>query len=100
VCQGVDPALRSYTGGDSPRTGLADKVYTSTEYDADLEVYLHNELSYAGWSPRLVFFGCLLPAAEGGETQIADGRAIYNAMPVAGVEALVAHMRDFEAANG
>jgi len=26
--------------------------------------------------------------------------SIYNAMPVAGVEALVAHMRDFEAANG
>ena len=26
--------------------------------------------------------------------------SIYNAMPVAGVEALVAHMKEFEAAHG
>lgn len=42
---------------------------------------MHNELSYAGWSPRL----CLLPmpgtALEGGETSVADGREIYQALP-------------------
>ncbi|MFT5112342.1 MAG: hypothetical protein ACI8P9_001666 [Parasphingorhabdus sp.] len=81
VCQSIEPNLREYTGGDSPRTGVADKVYTSTEYDADLEVFLHNELSYAGWSPRLVFFCCFLPSLRGGETPIADGRQIYAAMP-------------------
>jgi len=82
LCAAIEPHLRSYTGGDSPRTGVADKVYTSTEYDAQLEILLHNELSYAGWSPRLVFFGCLQPALAGGETQIADGRALYRALPV------------------
>jgi len=81
ICAAIEPELRPYTGGDSPRTGVADRVYTSTEYDAGLEVLLHNELSYAGWSPRLVFFGCLQPSLTGGETQIADGRAIYRAMP-------------------
>lgn len=81
VCQAIEPELRGYAGGDSPRTGLADKVYTSTEYYASLEVLLHNELSYAGWSPRLVFFGCLRPALSGGETQVADGREIYRTMP-------------------
>lgn len=81
ICAAIEPDLRAYTGGDSPRSGVADRVYTSTEYDADLEVLLHNELSYAGWSPRLVFFGCLQPSLSGGETQIADGRAIYRAMP-------------------
>ena len=81
VCEAIEPNLRPYTGGDSPRTGLADKVYTSTEYDASLEVLLHNELSYAGWSPRLVFFGCLQPSVTGGETHIADGRKIYDQMP-------------------
>jgi len=81
VCHAIEPNLRSYTGGDSPRTGVTDRVYTSTEYDPSLEVYLHNELSYAGWSPRLVFFGCLLAAEDGGETQIADGRQIYEAIP-------------------
>lgn len=81
ACAAIEPDLRAYTGGDSPRTGVADRVYTSTEYDAGLEVLLHNELSYAGWSPRLVFFGCLQPSLTGGQTQIADGRAIYRAMP-------------------
>ena len=64
ICAAVEPDLRNYAGGDSPRTGVADKVYTSTEYDPTLEVFLHNELSYAGWSPRLVFFGCLQTSAS------------------------------------
>lgn len=81
VCKAIEPGLRPYTGGDSPRNGLGDQVYTSTEYDASLELLLHNELSYAGWSPSLVFFGCMLPSTTGGETQIADGRAIYDQMP-------------------
>ena len=49
ICAAIEPVLRPYTDGDSPRTGVADRVYTSTEYDAELEVLLHNELSYAGW---------------------------------------------------
>lgn len=78
VCAAICPELRNYTGGDSPRTDLADQVYTSTEYPAHLEVFLHNELSYAGWSPDRVFFGCLLPAETGGETHLADGREIHR----------------------
>lgn len=81
VCAAIEPELRRYTGGDSPRTGVGQDVYTSTEYDRSLEVLLHNELSYAGWSPRLVFFGCLLPSETGGETHLADGRKIYKALP-------------------
>ena len=80
-CHALRPDLRNYKGGDSPRTGLANQVYTSTEYPAHLEVLLHNELSYAGWSPDRVFFGCLLPSETGGETQIADGRMIYARLP-------------------
>ncbi len=75
--------LKNYTGGDSPRTGVTDQVYTSTEYDAELEVLLYNELSYAGWSPQFVFFGCLLPPKTGGATHIADGRRIYQALDAA-----------------
>jgi len=80
-CHAIRPDLRNYKGGDSPRTGVADQVYTSTEYPAHLEVLLHNELSYAGWSPDRVFFGCLLPSLTGGETQVADGRQIYDTLP-------------------
>jgi len=79
-CEALRSDLKTYTGGDSPRTEVEDKVYTSTEYDAGLEVLLHNELSYAGWSPDRVSFGCIVAAETGGETQIADGRAIYRAI--------------------
>lgn len=78
ICQGFRPELKKYVGGDSPRTALAEFVYTSTEYGSELEVLLHNELSYAGWSPDWVFFGSLEPAETGGETQVADGREIYR----------------------
>ena len=78
VAAAISPDLRNYVGGDSPRTDVADQVYTSTEYPAHLEVFLHNELSYAGWSPDTVFFCCLVPAESGGETQIADGREIHR----------------------
>ena len=77
VCAAVRPELRNYVGGDSPRQSVTDQVYTSTEYPAHLEVLLHNELSYAGWSPDRVFFGCLVAAESGGETPVADGRGIY-----------------------
>lgn len=82
-CQAIRPDLQNYAGGDSPRTNVAEQVYTSTEYPKELEVLLHNELSYAGWSPERVFFCCLQPALTGGETQVADGRTIYRALPAA-----------------
>ncbi|MDW3214017.1 MAG: TauD/TfdA family dioxygenase [Ilumatobacteraceae bacterium] len=78
VCAAICPQLRNYVGGDSPRAGVADQVYTSTEYPAHLEVFLHNELSYAGWSPDRLFFYCEVPAETGGETHLADGREILR----------------------
>ena len=78
ACETLYPDLRSYTGGDSPRTELANKVFTSTDYASEYEVLLHNELSYAGWSPDRVMFGCLKAAKSGGETHLADGRLIYQ----------------------
>jgi alpha-ketoglutarate-dependent taurine dioxygenase len=78
VCRAIRPKLRTYTGGDSPRTELIDKVYTSTEYPEQLEVLLHNELSYGGWFPSVVMFGCMIPPKTGGETPIADGRKILR----------------------
>jgi alpha-ketoglutarate-dependent taurine dioxygenase len=77
VCAAICPTLQNYAGGDSPRTTVADQVYTSTEYPAHLEVFLHNELSYAGWSPDRLFFCCFVPSETGGETHVADGREIY-----------------------
>ena len=78
ACESFYPNLKPYKGGDSPRIELAGKVFTSTEYHSQLEVLLHNELSYAGWSPDRVMFGCLHPSETGGETHLADGRSIHQ----------------------
>ncbi len=72
--------LQNYVGGDSLRSEIGDKIYTSTEFGSDEELYLHNELSYAGWHPSHVFFYCKIPPTRGGQTTIADGRELFKAM--------------------
>ena len=81
LCSAIRPDLKDYAGGDSPRRSLDDQVYSSSEYPEELEVLLHNELSYAAWWPQRLFFSCLKPASSGGETHIADGRAVYRNIP-------------------
>lgn len=71
----------SYVGGDSPRTKLDSRVYTSTEYPSDQIIVLHNELSFSNTYPRYLFFYCGIPAREGGETPLADGRKLYKRLP-------------------
>jgi hypothetical protein len=69
-----------YLGGDSPRDSVGSNVYTSTEAPAHVPIALHNELSYLKRYPRLLWFGCLRDAADGGETLLADGRAVLRAL--------------------
>lgn len=70
--------LKKYVGGDSPRREVSGHVYTSTEFAADLEIYLHNEMSYSNWFPSRVFFYCHTPPGGGGETHIGDSRRILR----------------------
>lgn len=70
--------LKSYTGGASPRIKLCDGVYTSTEYSQQITLALHNELSYTYEWPEHLFFCCVMPAREGGETSVGDSRAILK----------------------
>jgi hypothetical protein len=70
--------LLDYAGGASPRIKLCGGVYTSTEYSETVRLSLHNELSYTYRWPRQLFFCCVVPAKEGGETPIADSRAILK----------------------
>jgi alpha-ketoglutarate-dependent taurine dioxygenase len=78
VCPLLGPELRSYVGGDSPRSEVAGKIYNSTEFPPDLQIELHNELSYGAWWPSRIYFFCRTPAARGGETHIADSREILR----------------------
>ena len=78
VVAAIRPQLMSYVGGDSPRSAVGDQVYTSTEFPPEMEIGLHNELSYTRAWPERVFFCCLVTAESGGETHIADSRQILR----------------------
>jgi len=67
-----------YHERSSPRSRVSGNVYTSTEYPADQEIFLHNENSYQFTWPLNLYFFCQTPAATGGETPLADTRKIYQ----------------------
>jgi amino acid adenylation domain-containing protein len=64
--------------GDLPRTGVSDKVYGSTPYPADKTILFHNESSHLHCYPQKIWFFCIQPALEGGETPIVDCRQVYQ----------------------
>ena len=70
--------LMQYMEGATPRTELGGKVYTSTEYPADQSIALHNELTYVMSWPMKLWFYCLQPAEQQGETPIADVRNVLR----------------------
>jgi alpha-ketoglutarate-dependent taurine dioxygenase len=80
ISHSISDRFMPYIDGNSPRTKLADTVYTSTEYDKTRKITMHNELSYSAKWPNKLFFSCLQPAATGGETLLADSRDILKRM--------------------
>lgn len=78
--------LLDYVDGNSPRTKVGAGVYTSTEYPPDYFISLHNELSYSARWPGRLFFCCIVPPDDGGETPLCDGRALLRALPASLVE--------------
>lgn len=67
-----------YVDGNSPRTKLQGKVYTSTEHPAEEFISLHNELSYGNQWPSYLFFCCAIAARVGGSTIVADSRILLS----------------------
>jgi alpha-ketoglutarate-dependent taurine dioxygenase len=90
VIDALDGATIRYLGGISPRRPLYDGIYTSTELPPSVTIPLHSELSYLAAPPRHLWFCCAEPAAERGETMLADTRAIARAMRADIRERLVA----------
>lgn len=76
----LEPTTRPYIEGQSQRTKIHQQIYTSTEYPADQNITLHNELSYTSNPPQRLFFFCQTAPQEGGETPIADCRRVYEKM--------------------
>jgi alpha-ketoglutarate-dependent taurine dioxygenase len=73
--------LLSYEFASTPRSAVTSGIYTSTEYPAHQHIPLHSEQAYTREWPLKIWFHCVTAAPVGGETPIADNRAIYERMP-------------------
>lgn len=67
-----------YVEQSSPRTAVEGNIYTSTDYPPEERIAMHCENSYRNAWPLRIFFHCVQPAGQGGETPIADVRKIYH----------------------
>lgn len=76
----VSPERSDYLYRSTPRTLLADRIFTASEYPPAQEIALHNENAYQRIWPLKIAFCCLQPAPSGGETPIADMRKVSAAL--------------------
>ena len=67
-----------YNERSSPRSQISGQIYTSTDYPADKEIFLHNEQSYNLLFPMNILFYCVKASREGGATPIADTRRVFG----------------------
>lgn len=79
VAQAICPQLFGEYG-DLPRTEVGGKVYGSTPYPADQAILFHNESSHLSRYPLKIWFYCVQPAQQGGETPIVDCRQVYQCL--------------------
>jgi alpha-ketoglutarate-dependent taurine dioxygenase len=76
--QAVVGELMEYKERSSPRHEEGERIYTSTDYPADQRIFPHNEHSYSRRFPLKLFFCCITPSEEGGQTPIANTRRIFE----------------------
>ncbi|MEM9385010.1 MAG: amino acid adenylation domain-containing protein [Pseudomonadota bacterium] len=67
--------------GDLPRSQVSRRVYGSTPYPADRAIRFHSESSHLTTWPTRILFGCVVPSQTRGETPLADGRVVLDALP-------------------
>ncbi|HEY9827014.1 MAG TPA: TauD/TfdA family dioxygenase [Stenomitos sp.] len=78
--QSVAGDLLDYRDRSSPRHLVGQHIYTSTDYPADQEIFLHSENSYAATWPLKLAFCCWTAPRSGGETPIADTRKLLQSI--------------------
>ncbi len=78
VCRAISGSLLEYKERSSPRSAVAENIYTSTDYPADQSIFPHNEHSYSLTFPLRLYFFCETPALTGGETPIVSTRKVFQ----------------------
>jgi alpha-ketoglutarate-dependent taurine dioxygenase len=76
--QAVSDGALEYRFRASPRTQVGANIYTATDYPADQSIFPHNEHAFSPVFPLSLYFLCVTPAREGGETPIGDTRSILK----------------------
>ncbi|MEH2178697.1 condensation domain-containing protein [Nostoc sp.] len=77
LAEAISPKLFNQYG-DLPREGISGKVYGSTPYPSNKAILFHNESSHLHRCPLKIWFFCVQPAQQGGETPIVDCRKAYQ----------------------
>ncbi len=65
----------------APRRRYSNGVYSASTWPPNQHMCMHHELSYALDCPSLMLFACLIAPTAGGETPVADSRAVLHALP-------------------
>ena len=81
IVRAANRPLFEYTYRSTPRRRVHGAIFSSTEYPADQDIPMHNEMSYTTSWPRRLWFCCLQPAAAGGATPLADSAAVWRRIP-------------------
>jgi len=88
LAQRMAPEILDYAGGTTPRSAVTGKIVTSTDAPRHVVIGLRQELSYPAPSPDFpdhtpdkVMFFCETAPGGGGQTPIADMRAVYRRLP-------------------
>jgi alpha-ketoglutarate-dependent taurine dioxygenase len=76
--QAISGELIEYEERSSPRSKVGRNVYTSTDYPAEQSIFPHNEHSYSMTFPLRLYFFCLTPAQQGGETPLVNCRRVLE----------------------
>lgn len=74
----IAPDLKNQYLGTSPRNARSTFTFTASELPGHYPIMQHCEMSFLPSAPKRLFFACLIAPASGGETPIADCRAVWR----------------------
>lgn len=78
VCKSFGLCEFPYIGGAAPRSVISGSVFTANESPADQLIPFHHEMAQSKSHPGTLFFYCMNPPSEGGETPIVLSNLVYE----------------------